>query len=145
MRSEFPAGATGTGSGGGPALPVPALGHSIPALHGRGPIQTNMHAHLSFPGNKCRKLVGCSLPSSYVPLKPTSGLLLQPCLCPSPVPPCEVPGDAPGAHAGEVSSTLLCVALPTSGIFPPPPEAWKGRGHTRPFTHHSYHTPIAIP
>lgn len=116
----------GTGNDRGPAQPITALGHSI-------------------PGNKCRKLSGCSCPPSYTPLKPTSGLLLQPCLCPSPVSPCEVPGDTPGAHAGAAPSTLPCVALPTSGIFSSPPEVWKGPGQTGPFTHHSYRIPITIP
>ena len=59
--------------------------------------------------------------------------------------PCEAPGDAHGARAGGAPSTLLCIPFSTSGIFSPPPEAWKQPGQTRPFARHSHHVPTTIP
>lgn len=125
----------------GAQMPAPALGSQHPRAW---PVQTHtpIRSPLSFSGSKCRKLFGCSLPPSYTPGKPTSGLLLQPCLRPSP---CEAPGDAHGARAGGAPSTLLCIPFSTSGIFSPPPEAWKQPGQTRPFARHSHHVPTTIP
>lgn len=79
---QFPADGTGTASGRSPRPPTSALGHRIPGFGGRGPTQTRTHSHvhLFFPGNKCRKLSGCFPPPSFAPLRPHSGLLLQPCL-----------------------------------------------------------------
>lgn len=120
--------------------PASVLGHSILGLGGRGPIQTNTltHSSLSFPGNKCRKLFGCSFLPSSTHLKPTSGLPVQP------PPPHEVLGDSQGAHAGGAASTLLCITLSPLWHFPPP-EAHKGPGQVRPITHHSHHIPTTIP
>lgn len=135
MGSEFPADATGTGHSRGRCCP-----HSIPGLGGRG------HTPRSSPSLETNAGSSLAAPFPFLPSsQTTSGLLLQPRLCPPPVSPCEVLGGAPGAQAGEAPSAVLCTALPTSGIFSPPPEAWKGPGQTGPFTHHPHHTPITIP
>lgn len=145
---QFPADGTGTRHGRNPWPPTPALGHRIPGLDGRGPTQTHTHALISlFPGKQMQEVLWLLPSPFFTPLRPRSGLLLQPCPTPCPVSPCEVPGDARGAHAGAGRAVLRCASspVPPSGIFAPPPEAWRQPGQTRPFTHYPPRIPTTIP
>lgn len=116
-----------------------ALGHASLRLAGGTSPDRRAHTLTSFPGHRCRKLFGCSLPPSYTLFRPTSGLLLQP--CPPPASLCQVPGDAPEHRLVRPWHPAVPCPPPTSGVLSPPPEAWKGPGRTRPFTHHSHRTP----
>lgn len=86
MRSEFPADTTGTGNGRGPALPTPALGHSIPGLAGEDQSrQTHMLTSLSLETNAGSSLAA---PFSFLtflsdqPVDSSSSPASAPLLCP---------------------------------------------------------------